>query len=149
MTTENIYHNLKWTETLVSKETRGYQTNSTRQLIQPFTRLPLYSTRVRTQTAAIIHSDNHDHFHEKGGHEESEHGGLSICCAMWLPRRGRESMRTSEREKSTVLLLLFDISYVFALNTTALLKEALQLNLRKVFLRMSRDTLEKSPSGFR
>lgn len=79
-------------------ETRGYQTNTTRQPSQPFTRLPPYSTRVRTQTAAIIHPDNRTHFHEKGERGESERGGLSICCAMWLPQRAPQIMSSSERE---------------------------------------------------
>lgn len=79
-------------------ETCGYQTNTTRQPIQPFTRLPPYSTRVRTQTTAIIHPDNCTHFHEKDERGVSERGGLSICRAMWLPRRAPEIMSTSERE---------------------------------------------------
>lgn len=79
-------------------ETCGYQTNTTRQPIQPFTRLPPYSTRVHTQTAAIIHPDNRTHFHEKGERRELERGSLSICRAMWLPRRAPEIMSTREKE---------------------------------------------------
>lgn len=53
-----------------------------------------------------------------------------------------------DREVNTFALLLFDISFSFsALKSSALLMEAPQHNLRKVFLRMSRETLRKAPLG--
>lgn len=83
--------------------------------MQPFTRLPPYSARVRTHTAAIIHPDNRTHFHEKGERGESERGGLSICRAMWLPGRAPEIHQGERSHQFWWLLtfLIFELSCSF------------------------------------
>lgn len=62
-------------------------------------------------------------------------------------KRARDHEYKWEREVNSFALLLVDISYFFALNSTALLREAPQQNLRKVILRISRDTVKKAPLG--
>lgn len=145
------FHILKWSgeKNSVSTVTRGYQTNSTRQPVQPFTRLPLHGTRVLAQTAAIIHPHNRGHFHEKGGRGESERGGPGICRAMWLPRRERGTGSPGGREKSTVslLCLLPNISLVVFFRTELNCSFVSGENRREVFPRRSGDAARKSPSG--
>lgn len=93
------------------------------------THLLVHTARVHRQTIAIIQPDNHGHFHEKGEFEESEHGGPSICCAMWPPHREGEIM-SAIRGKSSEILIEVNCFVIFVYSAEGILPSSPLLSLQ-------------------